>query len=99
MPNEINANKTSRTNTSPVWLITGCSSGLGRALAEHALGRGDRVAVTARNRQAVADLAADHGDRALALELDVTDPGSVTAAVQACEAEFGHIDILVNNAG
>ncbi|MEU1799536.1 oxidoreductase [Streptomyces sp. NPDC019937] len=86
-------------NESPVWLITGCSSGLGRALAEHALERGDRVAVTARNRATVTGLAAEYGDRALALELDVTDPASVTAAVQACEAAFGRIDVLVNNAG
>ncbi|HEX7306375.1 oxidoreductase [Lentzea sp.] len=83
----------------PVWLITGCSSGLGRALAEHALERGDRVAVTARDRETVADLARTYGDRALALRLDVTDPASVTAAVRSCEETFGRVDVLVNNAG
>ncbi|PXX57641.1 NADP-dependent 3-hydroxy acid dehydrogenase YdfG [Nocardia tenerifensis] len=87
------------THESPVWLITGCSSGLGRALAEHALNRGDRVAVTARDRDRVTDLAERHGDRALPLELDVTDPAAVTAAVQACEDAFGRVDVLVNNAG
>jgi NAD(P)-dependent dehydrogenase (short-subunit alcohol dehydrogenase family) len=86
-------------NESSVWLITGCSSGLGRALAEHALERGDRVAVTARDRATVTDLAARYGERALALRLDVTDPQSVREAVHRCEAEFGHIDVLVNNAG
>lgn len=90
------SNETTRT---PVWMITGCSSGLGRALAEHALERGDRVAVTARDRDTVTDLAARHPGRALALQLDVTDPGSVNAAVRACEAEFGRVDVLVNNAG
>jgi NAD(P)-dependent dehydrogenase (short-subunit alcohol dehydrogenase family) len=87
------------TNKTKVWLITGCSKGLGRALAVHALERGDRVAVTARDRAAVTDLTAGYGDRALALELDVTDSASVTAAVQECERTFGRIDILVNNAG
>jgi len=91
MPNDMNEAK--------VWLITGCSTGLGRALAQHALERGDRVAVTARNRAAVTDLAAGYGDRALALALDVTDPASVAAAVRACEHTFGRIDVLVNNAG
>ncbi|MFC6887080.1 MULTISPECIES: oxidoreductase [Actinomadura] len=90
------SNETTRT---PVWMITGCSSGLGRALAEHALERGDRVAVTARDRDTVTDLAARHPGRALALALDVTDPASVNAAVRACEAEFGRVDVLVNNAG
>ncbi|EHR49878.1 short-chain alcohol dehydrogenase [Saccharomonospora marina XMU15] len=87
------------THESTVWLITGCSSGLGRALAEHALERGDRVAVTARDSTAVAGLARRYGDRALALRLDVTDPVSVTAAVQSCEETFGRVDVLVNNAG
>jgi NAD(P)-dependent dehydrogenase (short-subunit alcohol dehydrogenase family) len=91
MPNE--------TNEARVWLITGCSKGLGRALATHALDRGDRVAVTARDRTAVASLAARYGDRALALALDVTDPASVTAAVRECEQVFGRLDVLVNNAG
>jgi NAD(P)-dependent dehydrogenase (short-subunit alcohol dehydrogenase family) len=91
MPNDLNNTK--------VWLITGCSKGLGRALAVYALERGDRVAVTARDRAAVADLASGYGGRGLALELDVTDPVSVTAAVQECEQAFGRIDVLVNNAG
>lgn len=86
-------------NDTRVWLITGCSKGLGRALAVHALERGDRVAVTARDRSAVTDLAAKYGDSALALRLDVTDPASVTAAVQECERVFGRVDVLVNNAG
>jgi NAD(P)-dependent dehydrogenase (short-subunit alcohol dehydrogenase family) len=85
--------------TSPVWFITGCSTGLGRALATHVLERGWRAAVTARDPRTVADLAGRHGDRAVALALDVTNPSQVTAAVRRAEETFGRIDVLVNNAG
>jgi NAD(P)-dependent dehydrogenase (short-subunit alcohol dehydrogenase family) len=84
---------------SPVWFITGCSTGLGRALATHVLERGWRAAVTARDPRTVADLAGRHGDRAVALALDVTNPSQVTAAVRRAEETFGRIDVLVNNAG
>ncbi|WP_326946951.1 oxidoreductase [Amycolatopsis sp. NBC_01307] len=84
---------------SPVWFITGCSTGLGRALATHVLERGWRAAVTARDPRTVADLVGRHGDRAIALTLDVTDPSQVTAAVTRAEETFGRIDVLVNNAG
>ncbi|WP_063737067.1 oxidoreductase [Streptomyces sp. RTd22] len=82
-----------------VWFITGCSTGLGRALATAVLEGGGRAVVTARDPETVADLAARHGDRALALALDVTDSGRVAAAVKEAEAAFGRIDVLVNNAG
>ncbi|HET9105363.1 MAG TPA: oxidoreductase [Solirubrobacteraceae bacterium] len=81
------------------WLITGCSTGLGRALAEAVLARGDSVAVTARDADTVRDLAEAHPDTALALALDVTSADQVTAAVRATEERFGAIDVLVNNAG
>ncbi|WP_410672282.1 oxidoreductase [Amycolatopsis sp. cmx-4-68] len=84
---------------SPVWLITGCSTGLGRALATYVLERGWRAAVTARDPETVADLVGHHGDRAVALSLDVTNPEQVTDAVKHAEAVFGRIDVLVNNAG
>ncbi len=84
---------------SPVWFITGCSTGLGRALATYVLERGWRAAVTARDPLAVADLVDRHGDRAVALPLDVTNPGQVAAAVERAEEAFGRIDVLVNNAG
>jgi NAD(P)-dependent dehydrogenase (short-subunit alcohol dehydrogenase family) len=84
---------------SPTWLITGCSTGLGRALAEAALDHGVNVVVTARDAAKVQDLADAHPDSALALSLDVTDPAQVTAAVAASEERFGAVDVLVNNAG
>jgi NAD(P)-dependent dehydrogenase (short-subunit alcohol dehydrogenase family) len=83
----------------PVWFITGCSTGLGRALATHVLDRGWRAAVTARDPRTVADVVDAHGDRALALPLDVTDPEQVAAAVERAEETFGRIDVVVNNAG
>ncbi|OXM59932.1 oxidoreductase [Amycolatopsis vastitatis] len=82
-----------------VWFITGCSTGLGRALASAVLGRGLRAVVTARDPAQVADLAAGHGDRALVLPLDVTDHAQVVDAVKQAESAFGRIDVLVNNAG
>ncbi len=61
----------------PTWFITGASSGLGRALAEAVLARGWRAVMTARRPETLADLTAEHGDRALALALDVTDSNSI----------------------
>ena len=84
---------------SPVWFITGCSTGFGRELAALLLDQGKRVAVTARRPADVQDLVDGRGEQALALALDVTDPQGVAAAVAAAEAHFGHIDVLVNNAG
>ncbi len=81
------------------WLITGCSTGLGRALAEAVIAAGHRAAVTARDAATVSDLAGDDPDRVLALSLDVTDPEQITAAVRTAEERFGGVHVLVNNAG
>jgi len=85
--------------STPVWFITGCSTGFGRDLAKLVLDRGWRTVVTARDQARVADLVQGCENRALALDLDVTDPAQITAAVQAAEDRFGAIDVLVNNAG
>src|ERR1700759_3984515 len=82
-----------------VWLITGCSKGLGRALAEQALAAGYRVVVTARRMADIADLVAAHGDAAFAVEFDVPATHQIDAAVAAAEDRFGQVDVLVNNAG
>lgn len=82
-----------------VWFITGTSSGLGRALAEAVLEKGEAVVLTARNPQKVEDLAVKFQGRALALQLDVTKPKEVQDAVKQAIDYFGHIDVLVNNAG
>lgn len=83
----------------PVWFITGCSTGFGRDLAAAVLARGYRAVVTARNVNQLADVVDGHEERALALTLDVTDRDQAEAAVKAAIARFGRIDVLVNNAG
>ncbi|MDP9200903.1 MAG: oxidoreductase [Gemmatimonadota bacterium] len=92
------------TNTSAfsqdeVWFITGCSTGFGRELAKMVSDRGYRAVITARDAAKVEDIASGRGDRALVLELDVTDPVEADAAVKSAVKHFGRIDVLVNNAG
>ncbi len=82
---------------SPVWWITGCSRGLGRAIAEAALEAGCRVAVSARDVATLADFA--RFPEALPVRVEVTDPASVEAAHAAILARWGAPDVLVNNAG
>ncbi|MCJ1695733.1 oxidoreductase [Rathayibacter caricis] len=81
------------------WLITGCSTGLGRALAQAVLAHGDDVVVTARDVDSVRDIVEPYPETALAVALDVTDETQVAAAVRAAEERFGRVDVLVNNAG
>ncbi len=80
-----------------VILVTGCSSGIGRAAALEAARRGHRVFATARNRNDLAELG--RGENLATLALDVTDPASVRAAVRETLSRAGRIDALVNNAG
>ncbi|MFH9010299.1 oxidoreductase [Streptomyces sp. NPDC017943] len=82
-----------------VWLITGASSGFGRAIAEAALAAGDVVVGAARRPEHLGDLAAAHPDRVEVLRLDVADTTAAEAAVRDVVARYGRIDVLVNNAG
>jgi NAD(P)-dependent dehydrogenase (short-subunit alcohol dehydrogenase family) len=72
---------------------------LGRALAEVALARGERVVATARHPEALADLVDRYPQRAVAAPLDVTDAAQARDAVEAAIATFGRLDVVVNNAG
>lgn len=85
--------------TQRVWFITGCSSGLGRALATRVLQHGQRAVITARNPRDMQDLAVAHPETALPIALDVTDGVQVRDSVVKAEKAFGRIDVLVNNAG
>ena len=81
------------------WLITGVSSGFGRALAEAALEKGDRVAGTVRTEVARRKFEQLAPVRALGVLLDVTDRAAIVRAVAEVEEWAGGIDVLVNNAG
>jgi NAD(P)-dependent dehydrogenase (short-subunit alcohol dehydrogenase family) len=84
---------------SPVWLITGSSRGLGRALGEAVLAAGHRLVATARNPERLSDLVGRFGERVRAIALDVTDAGAAVHAVRTALDHFGQLDVLVNNAG
>jgi NAD(P)-dependent dehydrogenase (short-subunit alcohol dehydrogenase family) len=82
-----------------VWLITGSSRGLGRALAEAVLSAGDKLVATARTPAQLADLVDRFGDQVRTVALDVTDERAAVNAVQGATNAFGRLDVLVNNAG
>ncbi|MGW2998618.1 oxidoreductase [Streptomyces sp. NPDC001155] len=82
-----------------VWLVTGASSGFGRAITEAAVAAGDVVVGAARRPEALDDLVAAHPDQVEALRLDVTDLAAIDSAVRDVMARHGRIDVLVNNAG
>jgi NAD(P)-dependent dehydrogenase (short-subunit alcohol dehydrogenase family) len=84
---------------SKVWLITGSSRGLGRALAEAVLADGNRLVATARKPAELADLAEHYGDQMRTVALDVTDGNAAKNAIAAAVEAFGRLDVLVNNAG
>lgn len=81
------------------WFITGISSGFGRAVAEAAARRGDRVTGTVRTEQARAAILRSAPEHTVVSLLDVTDEAAVRGAVAAAESGSGPIDIVVNNAG
>jgi NAD(P)-dependent dehydrogenase (short-subunit alcohol dehydrogenase family) len=87
------------TEATPVWFITGCSTGFGRELAKQVLEYGQRVVITARDVEKIKDIAVGHEKQTLVLKLDVNDEAQVAEAVKKAEDAFGSIDVLVNNAG
>jgi NADP-dependent 3-hydroxy acid dehydrogenase YdfG len=85
-----------------VALVTGASSGIGRATARALAGQGAAVALVARRRERLEEVAADirqRGGTALVIESDVTDEHQAAGAVQRTVSELGRLDTLVNNAG
>jgi len=88
-----------RSFMSQVWLITGASRGLGRALTEAALAAGHRVLATARNPEHLVGIANKFGQNVRTVSLDVTDENQAQNAVESAVQTFGRVDVLVNNAG
>ena len=82
-----------------VWLITGCSSGIGKELCIELLKRGYKVAAGLRNKERLSELKQKFGDNILLLEMDVTSEEQIKNAVNNAISYFGKIDVLVNNAG
>jgi NAD(P)-dependent dehydrogenase (short-subunit alcohol dehydrogenase family) len=80
------------------WLITGCSSGLGRALAARLAAEGEQVVATARRPETLDELVGRHPDNVVATALDVRDPAQCAEAVGRAVDAFGGVDVLVNNA-
>ncbi|NCQ24022.1 MAG: short-chain dehydrogenase [Rhodobacteraceae bacterium CG17_big_fil_post_rev_8_21_14_2_50_63_15] len=80
-------------------LITGASKGIGAATARLFAAAGANVTLVARNREAIADIATEIGDRAVAVPCDVSHYSEMEAAVEACHSAFGQLDVLINNAG
>ncbi len=81
------------------WLITGCSSGFGRDLAEKVLARGDRLVATARDPDQLREFKEHHPDACWILPLDLSDNTSLAPALQNILQLIPRIDVLVNNAG
>lgn len=84
---------------SKTWFITGCDKGMGYDFAATILAAGDRVVITARDKNNVAALLASYPDTAWGYNLDITNHADIQAVVADAEAKTGGIDVLINNAG
>ena len=82
-----------------VWFVTGASRGFGLEIAREALARGHQVVATARRADGIRAQLPEAAEGLLTVDLDVTDQGSVAAAVEAAVGRFGRLDVVVNNAG
>jgi NAD(P)-dependent dehydrogenase (short-subunit alcohol dehydrogenase family) len=83
--------------TQKTWLITGCSSGFGRAIAESAVAAGQRVIATARDVRSIADL--EREGSCHVMTLDITEASEIPKVIAEAAQQWGSLDVLVNNAG
>jgi NAD(P)-dependent dehydrogenase (short-subunit alcohol dehydrogenase family) len=82
-----------------IWLVTGISSGLGKALTEVIMAKGDFLIGSFRNPAQTNEFNSLHGNKAFAVTMDIAQPAQVQAAVDTILQKFGKMDVLVNNAG
>ncbi len=82
-----------------IWLITGISSGLGKAMTQTAILKGDFVIGTFRKEEQVEEFNSQNEGKALGVRLDLADSQSIADCIKLIQSEFGKIDVLVNNAG
>src|SRR5439155_8265868 len=82
-----------------IWLVTGSSRGLGRAIVEAGLAAGNKVLATAREIKSLTDLSERYGDQVKLFAMDVTDEAAAANAVMAAVDVFGSLDVVINNAG
>jgi NAD(P)-dependent dehydrogenase (short-subunit alcohol dehydrogenase family) len=82
-----------------VWLVTGSSRGLGRAIVEAGLAAGNNVLATARDIESLTELSERYGNQVKLFALDVTDESAAASAVKAAINAFGSLDVVINNAG
>src|ERR1700691_6270729 len=80
-----------------IWLVTGSSRGLGRAIVDAGLAAGNKVLATARDIKSLADLSERHGDQVKLFAMDVTDEAAAANAVMAAVDVFGSLDVVINN--
>ena len=78
------------------WLITGCSSGIGRGIAKAVLKKGDNAVVTARDTSKIADLVDQYPNTALGVALDITKKESISAAVKQAQGDIDNVNLLFN---
>jgi NAD(P)-dependent dehydrogenase (short-subunit alcohol dehydrogenase family) len=82
-----------------VWLVTGSSRGLGRAIVEAGIAAGNKVLATARDIESLRDLSKRYPDQVNLFALDVTDESAAAGAAKTAIAGFGSLDVVINNAG
>ncbi|HEY0702499.1 MAG TPA: oxidoreductase [Candidatus Acidoferrales bacterium] len=82
-----------------VWLVTGSSRGLGRAIVEAGLAAGNKILATARNLGSLSDLPQRYGASVKLFALDVTDEAAAANAIKTAVDTFGSLDVVINNAG